>query len=185
MELETEAVSIDGSLKTYIEMVKPLAQKKKLNVTLRVQPDLTQVWADPARLQRIVYNLLSNAIKFTPAGGTVRVAARVVQGSKFTVHGASAAGSEPSTVIREPPLDFMEISVQDTGIGIKSEDQDRIFLEFEQVEGTHQRQHQGTGLGLALAKKLVELHGGSIWVETEVGKGSKFTFTLPLHDPGR
>jgi signal transduction histidine kinase len=79
----------------------------------------------------------------------------------------------------EPRGDFVEIRVQDTGIGISPEDQGRIFLEFEQVVGLHQRQLQGTGLGLALTKKLVELHGGRIWVESEVGRGSTFTFTLP------
>ena len=79
----------------------------------------------------------------------------------------------------EPRGDFVEIRVQDTGIGISPEDQGRIFLEFEQVAGSYQRQLQGTGLGLALTKKLVELHGGRIWVESEVGRGSTFTFTLP------
>jgi signal transduction histidine kinase len=79
----------------------------------------------------------------------------------------------------EPRGDFVEICVQDTGIGISPEDLARIFLEFEQVAGSHQRQLQGTGLGLTLTKKLVELHGGRIWVESEVGRGSTFTFALP------
>lgn len=179
MELYPQAGLLGETLEAHIDMVRPLAQKKDLTITLWVQPEDLHVWGDHMQLRRIMYNLLSNSIKFTPAGGRITVAARVVHRSPFTVHGDLAACSEPSTVNREPHRDLIEIAVQDTGIGIKPEDQERIFLEFERVEGAHQRQLQGTGLGLALTKKLVELHGGKIWVESEVGRGSTFTFTLP------
>ena len=179
MKLHPQAVPLGETLKAHIDMVRPLALKKDLAITLRVQPEDVHVWGDHMHLRRIVYNLLSNAIKFTPAGGRITVVGRVVQGSAFRIQGPEGTDHELSTMNYEPRGDSIEIAVQDTGIGIRPEDQERIFLEFEQVEGAHQRQLQGTGLGLALTKKLVELHGGKIWVESEVGKGSTFTFTLP------
>ena len=179
MELYPQAVPLEESLKAYIDMVRPLAAKKDLAMPLSVEPDTVHIWCDHVQLRRIMYNLLSNAIKFTPAGGTVAVSARCVQGSAFRVQESKEPDHEPSTMNHEPRGDFVEIRVQDTGIGISPEDQGRIFLEFEQVAGSHQRQLQGTGLGLTLTKKLVELHGGRIWVESEVGRGSTFTFTLP------
>jgi hypothetical protein len=179
MELYPQAVPLEESLKAYIDMVRPLAAKKDLAMTLSVEPDTVHIWCDHVQLRRIMYNLLSNAIKFTPAGGTVAVSARCIQGSAFRVQESKEPDHEPSTMNHEPRGDFVEIRVQDTGIGISPEDQGRIFLEFEQVAGSYQRQLQGTGLGLALTKKLVELHGGRIWVESEVGRGSTFTFTLP------
>src|SRR5262249_15704174 len=104
----------------------------------------------------ILLNLLSNAVKFTPEGGRIGIKARQVDGS-------------------------VEISVSDTGIGISPEDQAKIFEEFRQVGSDYANKTEGTGLGLTLAKKFVELHGGRIWVESEVGKGSRFIFTLPIH----
>lgn len=183
MELDLQTIPLQDSLKAYIEMVRPLIAKKDLTISLSVEPDNAQVWGDHIQLRRIMYNLLSNAIKFTPAGGCITVSARVIHSSAFTVHGNPAAGREPSTVNREPYPDSVEIVVQDTGIGIRPEDHDRVFLEFEQVQGAHQRQLQGTGLGLSVTKKLVELHGGRIWVVSDVGRGSTFTFTLPLKTP--
>lgn len=189
MKLYPQAGPLGEILKGHIDMVRPLAGKKDLAITLRAQPEDVQVWCDYMQLRRIMYNLLSNAIKFTPAGGQITVSAWCVQGSRatassaepFRVQGLEGTDPESSTMNDGPRGDFVEIAVQDTGIGIKPEDQERIFLEFEQVEGSHQRQLQGTGLGLALTKRLVELHGGRIWVKSEVGRGSTFTFVLPMN----
>ena len=109
---------------------------------------------DGARIKQVLLNLVGNAVKFTPETGTIWVR-------------ANAENSE------------VQIEVSDTGPGIPPKDRERIFLEFQQV-GRDAGKPQGTGLGLALAKKFVEMHGGKIWVESEVGKGSKFTFTLPI-----
>jgi len=176
MELNPQVILLEESLMAYITMVKPLAEKKGLAITLDVEPNLIRIWADPAKLRRIMYNLLSNAIKFTPEGGSITLKAEV-RSEKLEVRSEDSTAPPPFSPLTSH---FVEISVQDTGIGIKPEDQERIFLEFEQVGGTYQAKQQGTGLGLALTKRLVELHGGRIWVESEVGKGSRFTFTLPL-----
>ena len=116
----------------------------------------TVVNGDPVRLGQIAWNLLNNAVKFTPEGGRIGIDARKTDGA-------------------------VEISVSDTGIGIAPEDQATIFEEFRQVGGDYAHKKEGTGLGLTLAKKFVELHGGKIWVESEVGKGATFSFTLPIH----
>jgi len=110
---------------------------------------------DERKIKQILLNLLSNAVKFTPEGGRITINARLTNGS-------------------------VEISVSDNGVGIAPEDQPKIFEEFRQVGSDYARKSEGTGLGLTLAKKFVELHGGKIWVESEVGKGSTFIFTLPI-----
>jgi signal transduction histidine kinase len=117
------------------------------------------VIADERKVKQILLNLLSNAVKFTQDGGRVSVTASTVDGTV------------------DPPGDI-EIAVTDTGVGIAPEDQVTIFQEFRQVGSGAQRQ-EGTGLGLTLTKKFVELHGGRIWVTSEVGKGSTFRFTIP------
>lgn len=116
---------------------------------------LDDMVADERKVRQIVLNLLSNAVKFTPDGGRIEVTARLAEGAA-------------------------EIAVSDTGIGIAPEDQALIFEEFRQAGSDAGRSPQGTGLGLTLAKKFVELHGGRIWVTSEVGRGSAFTFTLPV-----
>jgi PAS domain S-box-containing protein len=143
-------------------IVKTLANKKGVSLEFSTQADLPHLFADEGKFKQILYNLLSNAIKFTPDEGTVTVTA-----------GLAGRG------------DCVRISVADTGIGIKPEDQERVFREFEQVDSSYGRQQQGTGLGLALTKRLVEMHGGEIYLESEgiEGKGSKFTFVIPLRSP--
>jgi PAS domain S-box-containing protein len=137
-------------------VMEALARMKGHTVDIDVESGLPPLLADPGRFRQIMFNLLSNAIKFTPDGGRIRMTAR-------------RAGGEGA----------VEIAIADTGIGIAPIDQERIFREFEQLDSAYVRQQQGTGLGLALTRKLVELHGGRIWVESEVGRGSTFRFVLP------
>lgn len=174
MVLELSRFEVGTALNDIQNIVKPLATKKGLGLIVEVVEPMLPVTADQAKFKQILYNLLSNSIKFTPEGGNVKVLAAIV---KEVMEGYS------NDFRKIPPYsNFLLISVSDTGIGIKPADQERIFREFEQVDSSHARQQQGTGLGLALTRKLVELHGGQIKVESEgiEGKGSTFTILLPL-----
>lgn len=151
-------------------IVKTLANRKQINLQFDL-PSLPPLSADEAKFKQIMYNLLSNAIKFTPERGRVSVTAATVKKADLDpVRCASVGACEG----------YLKVAVSDTGIGIKPEDQERIFIEFEQVDSSYARQQQGTGLGLALTRKLIDMHGGVIWVESEEAKGSTFTFVLPL-----
>jgi two-component system, NarL family, sensor histidine kinase BarA len=135
-----------------------LVSKKGLTLETEVQTDLAPLNADREKISHVVGNLLGNAIDFTPPGGRVWVRAFAIESN----------GVEECVV-----------EVGDTGIGISSEHHDLVFREFAQVDASASRQHHGTGLGLTIARKLVELHGGRIWVESTLGAGSRFYFTLP------
>ena len=153
LELRRENFLVEAAVPEVLSSLMPLATAKKIELKSAIEPDL-RVSADPLRVKQVLYNLLSNAIKFTPEGGVVQVQ-------------ASRNGS------------CAQLSVTDTGVGIRLEDQAVIFDEFRQV-GEGSAKQEGTGLGLAIAKRLIEQHGGEIGVESEVGKGSRFSFTLPL-----
>ncbi len=153
LELNREDFLVAAAVPEVLSSLTPLATVKKIELKSAIEPDL-RVSADPLRFKQVLYNLLSNAIKFTPEGGAVHVQ-------------ASRNAS------------YASFSVTDTGIGIRPEDQVIIFDEFRQV-GEGSAKKEGTGLGLAIAKRLIEQHGGEIGVESEAGKGSRFTFTLPL-----
>jgi len=156
VELKIEEISLKDTLGECQTLVKSLASKKGILLDVKVE-GISTVQADPVRLKQIMYNLLSNAIKFTPEGGRVDVEARLVD-------------------------KMVQISVKDTGIGIAKKDYEKVFEEFQQIDSSYSKKYAGTGLGLPLTRKLVELHGGKIWLESELGKGSTFTFTLP-HQP--
>jgi len=162
MELAPTEFQVRTALDQVGSIVGALADKKHLSIRTDVPEALSVLTADQAKFKQIMFNLLGNAIKFTPDGGRVEISARELKGS----NGDRRA--------------WLEVSVSDTGIGIAPEDHARIFNEFEQVGPGSSREQQGTGLGLALTRKLVELHGGRIWVESDVGRGSTFRFTLPL-----
>jgi PAS domain S-box-containing protein len=179
MKLNLAPLEIRLAVEEVCGIVQHQADLKQLTVMIDVGRDVGRCVADHQRVQQILLNLLSNAIKFTPPGGSITVAARRSSGSHTTGGGA---GSPDARTAR----DQVEISVQDTGAGIRPDDLPRLFREFEQLEAFPTRRHAGSGLGLALCKRLVELHGGNIRASSAgEGKGSVFTFTLPLAGPAR
>jgi signal transduction histidine kinase len=154
MELELTSFDLAMAIDNTVTLVRDRAARHNLTLGVDVEPGLDAVVADERKIKQILLNLLSNAVKFTPDGGRIGVRAGRVDGG-------------------------VEIAVSDTGVGIAPEDQTAIFEEFRQVGTDYMRKREGTGLGLALTRKFVELHGGTIRVESELGKGSTFTFTLP------
>jgi signal transduction histidine kinase len=143
-----------GAIEEVLSSIRPQAVAKSIALETEIAIR-TAFRADRLRFKQILYNLLSNAVKFTPAGGRISVEAGIRDG-------------------------FVEISVSDTGVGIPKEEHESIFDKFHQVGNTTKGVREGTGLGLAITQRLVEQHGGKIWIESELGKGSRFTFNLPL-----
>jgi signal transduction histidine kinase len=154
MELQPSVFSIQETIESGATMIRERAVRRGIALTTAVDPDLAPIQADERKVKQVLFNLLSNAVKFTPEGGSIAVRAERLDGE---VH----------------------VSVRDSGVGIAPEDQARIFEEFQQTS-TGARTEDSTGLGLTLAKRFIELHGGRLWVESEVGKGSTFTFALPM-----
>jgi signal transduction histidine kinase len=157
MELELTDFDLPTALDNAIILVRERAARHGISLHKGFDERLGQIQADERKVRQVVLNLLSNAIKFTPEGGRIEVAAMPRDGS-------------------------VEISVRDTGIGIAPEDQEKVFEEFRQV-GTAAKKVEGTGLGLTLCRKFVELHGGRIWVKSQLGAGSTFAFSLPQRRP--
>jgi len=154
MELDLADFDLPAALQNAMTLVKERAQRHGIALSLEVDLSLGLVRADERKFKQIMLNLLSNAVKFTPEGGKVSVAAK-----------PNGAG--------------VEVAVSDTGVGIAPEDHDAVFEEFKQVGRDYTRKAEGTGLGLALTKRFVELHGGQIRIASSLGKGATFTFTLP------
>jgi signal transduction histidine kinase len=154
LQLQLEPVDIKSLLQGIGWQVSPLLQGKEQNLNMDLTSSLPIIHGDGQRLEQVVLNLMTNAAKFTPRRGNITLRARK----------------------RDTEL---LIQVQDTGIGIPKDEQDRLFKPYSRLSADRQR-HPGLGLGLALAKQVVELHGGKIWVESESGKGSTFSFSLPL-----
>jgi two-component system, NtrC family, sensor kinase len=155
MELELTDLHLPTAIDSALTLVRERAGRRSIALHTNIDNRLGQIQADERKVRQVVLNLLSNAIKFTPEGGRIDVAAAPKDG-------------------------LVEVSVSDTGVGIAPEDQEAVFVEFRQV-GTADKKVEGTGLGLTLCRKFVELHGGKIWVTSQVGVGSTFTFSLPLH----
>ena len=162
MEMHIEALTVDAELRAALESLEPQAAAHGLYLHTASTANLPRVLADPGRLKQILVNLIGNAIKFTKTGG-------------ITVETRLRTAGKQSAMI--------EMRVIDTGIGIRAEDQSIIFDEFRQVDGSATREYGGTGLGLAITRRLVEMMHGQIWVESEFGRGSAFTFTLPIALP--
>jgi signal transduction histidine kinase len=155
IKLYPETIPIEEFTRDTVAMLAPLVEKKRIRLEIDMPKDLPDAWADPVRIKQVLMNLLSNAIKFTPEGGTIRLEGRPA-----------------------PDGERVAVSVVDTGVGIGEADRQQVFERFKQVgEGQRSR---GTGLGLPISRRLVELHGGQITLTSELGKGSTFTFTLPI-----
>ncbi|GAB4367224.1 MAG: hypothetical protein Kow00121_05300 [Elainellaceae cyanobacterium] len=156
MELDVKPVLVNELCESSLSFVKQQAHHKRIKLDCRIDPDLTEIEVDERRIRQVLVNLLSNAVKFTPDGGSVQLRAR--------------ADSFRETI---------EISITDTGIGIAPENIGKLFQPFVQLDSTLSRKYAGTGLGLALVRRIAELHGGSVTLESQEGKGSRFTVTLP------
>jgi signal transduction histidine kinase/CheY-like chemotaxis protein len=155
MELDPAHVALSPVLEHGLAMVRERAERTGISLELTTDPALDTVWADELKLKQVVLNLLTNAVKFTEAGGSVTVSAR-------------------------RNGDVAEVTVRDTGVGIADEHRERIFEAFQRGGRGVRTSTEGTGLGLTLSRRIVELHGGRLWMESEVGKGSLFSFSLPL-----
>lgn len=157
LELFYETFPVAQTVREAVTTLRGAAEKEGLAIHLNLPPDLGLITADQIRLKQILFNLLSNAVKFTDKG-EVNVSAAIEDGQ-------------------------LHLTIADTGIGIRPENMQRIFVEFSQVDDSHARRHEGTGLGLALSKRLVETHGGRIWLESQFGTGSVVHVVLPLQPP--
>jgi signal transduction histidine kinase len=158
MELRPTALSLPQLVAEVVEQLGPLATCKAQSITTSIQDNLTTVFVDGPKIQVVLKNLISNAITFSPDGGEIHIQAEA--------KGAAAQAA-------------LQIAVHDKGTGIPNEEWEWIFKPFYQVQSSLQREHGGIGIGLALSKNLVELHGGRIWVESKTGEGSTFYFTIP------
>src|SRR5262249_46090208 len=154
MELAPAPFDPPSALDNPVTLVRGRAHRHGIPLHIAIRRQLGELMGDGRKVKQVVLNLLANAVKFAPEGGRISLTARRRDG-------------------------LVEIAVADTGVGIAPEDQAAIFEEFRQV-GSAERKQEGTGLGLTLAKKFVDLHGGRIWVESAVGRGATFTFTLPV-----
>jgi signal transduction histidine kinase len=156
MELEVTTFHMPDAIENALLLIRERASRHGIKLERIIDDRLGDFTGDERKVKQVLVNLLSNAVKFTPEGGQIKVEATL---------GDSAA----------------IVSVTDTGIGIAKEDHEAIFEEFRQVGSNYAQKREGTGLGLSLTRKFVELHGGKIWVDSELGKGSTFTFTLPIN----
>jgi len=163
VEVQAELTNIAEACEGLTTLIRPLADKKDIDLQVQIGASLPLVETDPGKFQQIIFNFLSNAVKFTPARGEVTLRAE---------RWRSGSGADSVEAVR--------ISVTDTGPGIGEEDQKLIFEKFRQVDASHTREHQGTGLGLAICHELSVLLGGTISVESEEGKGATFALILPM-----
>jgi signal transduction histidine kinase len=159
MELKAMRISLGGLVYEIVETLRPIATERSITLKAMAPELWVLVWADRDKITQVLMNLIGNAIKFTPPQG--RVVVSTIRNGK----------------------EWVQVSVEDTGPGISAQEKEKIFDKFYQVAGEEKQKPKGTGLGLAISKSLVELHGGKIWVESEPGRGSTFSFTLPTSDP--
>ena len=193
LDLEFDDVELMPVVKNSLVMVKEKAMKHGISLTTNINSVPLSIKADERKLKQRTQYLLSNAVKFTNPGGKIGLDVRNVNclvrpGLRWDdpQHLQILAEGRKSEAFGDRiPIECVKISVSDTGIGLNFEDRERIFRPFEQADGSASRRYQGTGLGLSLTKRLVELHGGKIWVESEgEGKGSTFSFVIPIDTNG-
>lgn len=188
--LRPEKVNVSDVCEAMANFMRPLAQKKNIDLTLNAPEPMPLITTDPGRFQQILYNFLSNAIKFTPNDGKVTITARPerpetrIAEEKTAAErpretGSDGVGTEPVAVATAMPVTHVRVSVADTGPGIAPEHQQQIFEKFRQLDGSVTRQHSGSGLGLAISRELANMLGAKIELVSAVGKGATFSLILP------
>ena len=176
LPLKRELIDPAELLDEVAKTMTPAAEKKSVKMAVNVEGALHPFAVDPVRIKQVLFNLSENAVKFSPRGGTVTLSVRSVELE------SEGGGDGMGFVLMAAPKTALEISVSDQGPGIPSGEQDKIFDAFYQVDGSSTREHGGTGLGLSIVKRLVEAHAGQVWVDSVVGEGTTFSFTIPEGD---
>lgn len=180
MGLELGDCNLVEAVDATLQMQKYKAEKHGISISRRVDGEIASIHADERRIRQVLINLVGNAVKFTSDGGTVSVELKMVKGENLDINGADTF----SPMQPVPPLqfdsDFVEISVTDTGPGIDEESQKKLFKAFQQLDTRMSRSYEGIGLGLALSRRIVNMHGGYIWVRSRPGAGSSFGFAIPV-----
>ncbi|MDD3013794.1 MAG: ATP-binding protein [Candidatus Gastranaerophilales bacterium] len=176
MDFRFEPLNIAEPIEFVKSTFENLAEKKNIIVTMKIAQDLPQIYVDINRIEQVLSNLISNAVKFTPENGEITISAQKINASSINTQ------IFDTFLGKKPPLkgDYVKISIEDTGIGIEDSDIPKVFDKFQQIESSLSREVGGTGLGLPIAKQLIEAHRGEIWLESEFKKGSKFSFILPV-----
>ena len=174
VELELAPVSIQNLCTECLKMIQPRADKKRLALSFEIDYRLQQVVLDERRVCQMLINLLSNAVKFTPEGGSIKLSGRMAYGSQLLKE------YRPDRSLINPHTPYLCLEVKDSGIGIPKDKWHLLFRSFQQIDASLTRSHEGTGLGLALTKRLAELHGGTVSLESEENQGSSFRIWLPM-----
>ncbi|MGP1383874.1 MAG: ATP-binding protein [Thainema sp.] len=176
VDLDLETVSIPDLCRQCLDMIRPRTERKRIALALELDYRLDQVPLDKRRVRQMIVNLLSNAVKFTPERGQIKLTANLSYGTQLMLE----QRPDDSPINHSTP--YLCIEVQDNGIGIPQEKQSLLFQPFQQIDASLTRRHDGTGLGLALTKRLAELHGGTVSFSSTEGKGSRFCIWIPLHE---
>jgi signal transduction histidine kinase len=179
MEYQIEASDVSDILKSAVESASPLLREKNLHIVTEGETDKSRANIDSRRIVQVVENLLSNAIKFSRESTTIRVGCHRESGQQLVPVFNTWNGSDPSSSPCDPQGEYIVISVEDEGIGIPPGETRRIFERFYQAGHGNEASKTGTGLGLAICQSIIEAHNGVIWVESELGRGSRFHFALP------
>lgn len=176
MDLDLQTVSIQALCRQCLQMIQPRADRKRLSLSLELDYGLEQVTLDERRVSQMVINLLSNAVKFTPEKGRIQLAVRLAYGNELD------QDFRPDSSPINPSTPYLCLQVKDTGIGVEPEKLPLLFSPFQQIDSALNRRHEGTGLGLVLTKRLAELHGGTVSLQSVLGEGSTFRVWLPLNE---
>jgi signal transduction histidine kinase/DNA-binding response OmpR family regulator/HAMP domain-containing protein len=180
MELDIEPVDVANMLRNSTSIIKEKAASNHIQLDCNCDGELNACYMDGRKVKQVIYNLLSNAIKFTPDGGRVVIRAARVSGAEL-IRNVRENQLTPMGKLN-PDSEYLEVTVSDTGIGISDEDKERLFKPFQQLESTLTKTYEGTGLGLVMVKRLIELHGGTVGLESCPGKGSTFVFWVPFFE---
>lgn len=177
MEYHFEKIDLNSILESVITSLQTQITTKNIHITKKIAANLPKIYADSGKITQVITNILDNALKFTPSQKNIQVGVRKMQGENLTVKNTTF--NLPVSVFKQDS--FVEINIKDSGSGITAQDMDKIFDKFQQVEDSLKREVGGTGLGLPIAKSIVNAHNGQIWVESKEGQGSNFRFILPIN----
>ena len=169
LDINLERFIVADALSNIEALIRGYAAKKRVTITFDSSERVSTIRADQTRFKQVLYNILSNAVKFTPEGGGIHLFAELLEDVSTRVQTSQL---EPGT--------YLLVSVKDTGIGIKPEDYEKVWGEFQQVDSSYARKQEGSGLGMALTRRLLEMQGGAIWFGSELGVGTTFYFVMPI-----